>query len=493
MAGLLLFLLFSGFHQVGYIPRGRESAGRMLLGDTDRNGLLEIIFVSREDFYYKVLWFYEQEGATLFDFAVSDSMIIHNDTLDLYLWEVGDFDLDGLYDLAFYYGRWPGPTNGIAVYESPDSFSYPTQEVWRDTVGPPLVLPICVYDIDQDGLPDIVKDRATPHGYLGIYESIGDNQYDLIFADNPDTSGYDAPASTIAFGDFDLDGKIEFVMGGMSAGALGATYWIYESPADNTYERIIQGYVSTKNIKDCFSVPDADGDGKMEFVVKGFVVPTARIHAFIFEATGDNTYEIIKSFDLFGGHNSYYGGYSEAGDVDGDGIPEIVLEACQSVFIIKSAGNDSFYVWDTLPGNDGGSSIAIYDIDGNGLAEIIISGNNQTRIYEYVVGITEATEKVIQGSGLTIYPNPFYDKTMIRSMIPDAGFVIESISLKIYDISGRVVKDLTNNLAPHTLHHTSELLWDGKDENRRQLPNGVYFVRLESPSQRITEKVVKLK
>ena len=122
-------------------------------------------------------------------------------------------------------------------------------------------------------------------------------------------------------------------------------------------------------------------------------MPTARIHAFIFEATGDNTYEIIDTFDLFGGHNSYYGGYSDVGDVDGDGIPEIALEGCQNIYIIKAAGNDSFYVWEILPGNTGGSSVRVYDIDGNGLSEVVISGNNQTRIYEYEVGITESTRR----------------------------------------------------------------------------------------------------
>ena len=98
------------------------------------------------------------------------------------------------------------------------------------------------------------------------------------------------------------------------------------------------------NIKDCFSVSDADSDGKLEFVVKGFTVPDARIHTFIFEATADNTYGIIKTFNLFGGYDWYGGGYSNVGDVDGDSIAEIVLEGCQNVHIIKSAGNDSFYV-----------------------------------------------------------------------------------------------------------------------------------------------------
>lgn len=45
---------------------------------------------------------------------------------------------------------------GISIFESPDSFSYPTQKVWRDTVGPGLVIPISTYDIDKNGINEII-------------------------------------------------------------------------------------------------------------------------------------------------------------------------------------------------------------------------------------------------------------------------------------------------------------------------------------------------
>lgn len=179
-----------------------------------------------------------------------------------------------------------------------------------------------------------------------------------------------------------MDGKIEFVMGDLSAGALGAEFWVFECTGNNTYEQVGTYFVMTKNIKDCFTVNDADRDGKLEFVVKGFT-SNAKTHCFIFEATNDNTYQMIEYFELPNSMSwDYYGGYSDAGDVDGDNIPEIALEAASYVYIIKSIGNDSFYIWQTLPGNNKGSSIRIYDIDNNGLNEIIISGSNLTRIYE---------------------------------------------------------------------------------------------------------------
>jgi hypothetical protein len=369
------------------------------------------------------------------------------------------------------------------IYESPDSFSYPTQEVWRDTVGQAVVTPISVCDIDRDGIPEIVKVGANGVDFV-IYESIENNLYEIIYEDT--IQGILTPTSTLAFGDFDGDSKIEFVLGNLSDG-VGAAYWLYEAPADNTYDFIHLGSVPTKNIKDCFSVPDADGDGKMEFVVKGFWV-YGTIDAFIFEAIGDNTYEIIKTFTLPGG--DYYGGYSEAGDVDGDNVPEIVLEARQNVFIIKSAGNDSFYVWDTLPGHASGSCVRIFDIDDNGLSEIIISGADETRIYEYDPGGMEETRsrKPEARYGLQVSPNPFKDKLNIRYQIPEKN----RVNMKIYNAVGLLVKDFSL-YSSGIGGQVSVKVWDGKDNSGQQVPSGIYFARLETPNKSITKKIIKLK
>jgi hypothetical protein len=472
---LMLPLLFGNFVQKWVIPDGKNSYGRVVVEDIDHDGFTDIIVRRNQEI--KVM-FYELDGSN--QWQLQDSIVDDGDHL---LWGAGDFDLDGFSDLIFQktFGM---PNVGVAIYESPDSFSYPTQEVWRDTVGQPAVTPISVYDIDQDGFPEIVKVGANGIDFV-IYEAIGDNIYARIYEDT--IQGILTPLSTVAFGDFDGDNKIEFVLGNLSDG-IGAAYWLYESPLDNTYEFVYLGSVSTKNIKDCFSIPDADGDGNLEFVAKGFVVPTARINAFIFEATGDNTYEIIDTFDLFGGHNSYYGGYSDVGDVDGDSIPEIALEGCQSIYLIKAGGNDSFYVWDTLPGNNSGSSVRVYDIDGNGLSEVIISGNDQTRIYEYEVGMAEEAACDAQGIGLVVSPNPFSNSTNIRCQITDDR---QKCELKIYDITGRLVTDLSRQIS--VTSNQISVWWDGNGLSGHILPGGVYFLKLTIGDYTATEKLLLIR
>ncbi len=453
---LLVLFTVSGFNQKWFIPRGTfGECGKILIGDTDRDGNWEFIFTTYGGSY--TIYFYELH---LPDTWMMDSVPNLNQPL---LWDIGDFDLDGFYDLVMQ-SSWGPPSVGIAIFESPDSFSYPTQEVWRDTVGFALVTPICTYDIDQDGLPEIVKVIGDTTD-IDIYESAGNNLYDRICRFT--SAATHSPMSTLAFGDFDLDDRNEFVFG-----YSGGEYSILECTGNNSYQEILLQQLPTLNIKDCFSVPDADGDAKLEFVVKGFVIPSAEIHAFIFEATGDDTYEIIKSFDLFGGSNDYYGGYSDVGDVDGDGIPEIALEGCQNIYIIKSADNDSFYVWDTLPGHSSGSNIRVTnDIDGNGLNEIVVSGANVTRIYEYDGGgIEESREYCVMSTEINISPNPFRGDLKIKFHSPKK----QNISISIYDVAGRLVR----NLGTWQTEGADAMTWSGEDEAGRQTAPGIYFVQV---------------
>ncbi len=532
---LFVNILVGQFGQKLYLNKGLDAglAGKIMVCDSDRDSQTELIFAHYDCGQNRAV-VYELYPDSVFHLET----II--DTMCFNAWEVGDFDNDGLFDLVVT-GDFGLPALGPQIFESPDSFSYPTREIWRDTVGPPLVLPICVYDIDQDGLPEIVKNRLGPSEGLGVYESVGDNQYELVFVDNPDTLNLDAPAAMIAFGDFDGDGRIEFVPAGGDE-----RYWIYECIGNNNYEKIVDSQLPTFNIRDGFAVPDADCDGKPEFVLKGNRLST--LDVFIFEATGDNTYEVIQTFSLPGGN--YYGGYSDAGDVDDDGVPEIVLEARLNIFIIKAAGNDSFYVWQTLPGSLTGSCVRVTnDLDNNGLNEIVISGNNQTRIYEYDPGKIEESSNsqcLIQNLKLTVSPNPFTDVANIKFQIPNLNDQTNSKSqipnppsprikygagsfsspprgegwgeglnseirnsqseielnlttphsllatLRIYDATGRLVKSFSDIQC--VLDYSAySVFWNGTGDSGQILPAGVYYAVYEMGSLKATAKLVLLK
>lgn len=70
------------------------------------------------------------------------------------------------------------------------------------------------------------------------------------------------------------------------------------------------------------------------------------------------------------------------------------------------------------------------------------------------------------------YPNPFRINTRIRFELPVAALV----SVKIYDISGRVIYNLINEQKGAGAH---VVLWNGQDNAGRKVAGGIYFYTLE--------------
>lgn len=101
---------------------------------------------------------------------------------------------------------------------------------------------------------------------------------------------------------------------------------------------------------------------------------------------------------------------------------------------------------------------------------------------------------------LSVYPNPFREKTDIRFQpapssgarpgISDMGDKIEYTKLKIYDVTGRLVKSFRHT--PDALRST-QITWDGTNDREDKVPEGIYFVRLETESHSIMRKIILIK
>jgi len=94
--------------------------------------------------------------------------------------------------------------------------------------------------------------------------------------------------------------------------------------------------------------------------------------------------------------------------------------------------------------------------------------------------------------GLQVYPNPFRNFTDIRWQITDNRLQTadNGLQIKIYDVSGRVVKSF--NLKS-TILNLQSVIWHGKDEKGHLVPSGIYFIKLNSRNIREIVKVVKIK
>jgi hypothetical protein len=85
-----------------------------------------------------------------------------------------------------------------------------------------------------------------------------------------------------------------------------------------------------------------------------------------------------------------------------------------------------------------------------------------------------------------IYPNPFSRAITIQYQLSKSS----AVDLKIYDISGRLVRTLEDGISAPGYFST---LWDARDDIGRHVPAGIYFVRFETDAYSKVKKAVLLR
>ncbi len=84
------------------------------------------------------------------------------------------------------------------------------------------------------------------------------------------------------------------------------------------------------------------------------------------------------------------------------------------------------------------------------------------------------------------YPNPFNPETTIEFSISADSH----ISIDIYNVKGNKVSRLSNAYYPVGTH---SVLWNGRDDNGKVVPSGIYFAQIKSQSETLTHKMLLLK
>lgn len=111
---------------------------------------------------------------------------------------------------------------------------------------------------------------------------------------------------------------------------------------------------------------------------------------------------------------------------------------------------------------------ARFDLSFAELDEDIILTSKENTIASQVVPLTFG---ISEG-----YPNPFKEGTIIRYQIAD----VSKVSLKVFDVSGRVVKNL---IKKEMLPGFYSIVWNGDNNNDKKLAGGVYFLDFTVKSQ----------
>jgi len=119
---------------------------------------------------------------------------------------------------------------------------------------------------------------------------------------------------------------------------------------------------------------------------------------------------------------------------------------------------------------------------------VYIYGSDETMISVTTTSNSDNDLLPPEDSGIQIrnYPNPFNPDTHISFQLPEEG----RVSLTVFDARGRLVRTLADKSFPKGSH---TVLWNGSDEQGREISSGVYYYRLIHQNEEITGKMLLLK
>jgi len=88
--------------------------------------------------------------------------------------------------------------------------------------------------------------------------------------------------------------------------------------------------------------------------------------------------------------------------------------------------------------------------------------------------------------GAQASPNPFRSVTTIEFGVPRAG----PVEINIYDVAGKRVRKLVSKNLNASMHKRS---WDGRNNQGRKVPVGIYIAKIRIGSDIVTRKLVLLR
>jgi hypothetical protein len=164
-----------------------------------------------------------------------------------------------------------------------------------------------------------------------------------------------------------------------------------------------------------------------------------------------------------------------------------------NTYLLKTdtLGNE---IWSTQypgPGEDWGHCVKETSDGGYIIAGWVSSGGGgDIRLIKTAPDILVIREDKIcnHTSNIVIHPNPF-SKNVNIEIDPSKG--IGHTELMVYDIEGKLVKELCGDFLSSTSY--VQMIWDGCDNSGRQLPPGVYFLRMGQGDFTAVKKLILLR
>ena len=476
------------FRHWSTVPLSNTNLEPLVVGDADHNGMADV---------YGTYW---DSGGNQQSrvYQVDTSGRVYADSLNTFSRRLGiaqqliDSDNDSLVEFTMIY------LDSLFDFEQQSRTSVPSifnfgHQLYQGLY--PSYTGMYFGNLDGDGLLDFLYKGSESDSislrtkvYVSEYDSQAHN-FVRVWSTDYGSGGNVSQFGGFAVSDFDHDGKMEFAVAEMTNGFTGRVHMV-ENVSNNNFTVTWEDSVP---IADTYYVGegDVDGDGFPELFVGG--TPGDGNWTVVFEADSNDHYSPRLVMHLLSGglfDNPQY----LTTDVDGDGKLELVICAGADIYMFKSNADNQYYLW-YLKRENARDGIQFYDFNNDGRKDFIVSKNvwvdppgyprNYADIYVATSLVSVKEHRGIELPQAPVlypnYPNPFNPSTRIVYRVTSRG----SVNLRVYDILGREVGTLVNEVKGPGEY---QALWDG-----RGCPSGVYFYRLQSNTASISKKMLLIR
>ncbi len=416
--------------QNGFVERGTLPDGFLpdRASDFDRDGKLEVALMpySMGDSYGPVHVYERQADGRFTDEFQSDERFLP--------WAIGDITNDGTDDLlGVTYER-------LMLFTDTFSNPYPVQVEFeqRGTWGGDFA------DVDGDSIPDIIA-RAGDQRGIRVIRNLGSViREETFLADPSEGSGDLGPRFVVA--DFDRDEQREIL-----AGDGDGDLWMYEYRAG----RYVQTWLlpGDGDARWVGGGVDLDGDGLVEFAVaRAYTDAYQASNGFweleVYSMRADDTYAREWTMRIHGVATT--GNGISAGDVDGDGIADLIVCLRPDLYALRAEKPDHYRpIWHTPVGLMYRALIA--DLDSDFRNEVLFNLDGAVHIVE------RDAPPVTMGSPQIIRARTLGPTRVEIDWMP----VTDAASYQIYRAVGDAALDYFDEVSDRTVYIDS-LLTEGE-------------------------------
>jgi len=317
-------------------------------------------------------------------------------------------------------------------------------------------------DINGDGYDDIIVGgfRTTSHGtfeYFRFY--YGGEEMDTIphFVLDEEHLTYHINCIVSVIGDVNGDDYADIICGGGYWDSLGYIYRAYIFYGGQEVDTIPDVILEDGNVwwgpQGPFSqAGDINKDGYVDVIAgnpRGFG-DLGAVLVYLGDRTMDGEFAVGFS-GFFGSYEGCGKSVGRAGDVNGDGIDDILF------------GAPGLY---TPPYENSEGRVMVF------------SGDTTLSYVQEEKGGFELPREVELEQN---YPNPFNATTLIPYTLSAVRGRPSAVTLKIYNLLGEEVRTLVNKKQKGGYYEVS---WDGRDGMGREVGSGIYFYQLRVQTQK---------